>query len=80
MCPEEREQRKGPESTRAMTQTLLRVLAGQFKGGGSTAANGDYVGLSCCELDHPAQSNRPQRKGGKMRGWRLRSALFSALL
>lgn len=53
--------------------------AGQFKGGGS-AAHGDYVGLGCCELDHIAQSNGPLRKGGKAKGWRLRNALFSALL
>lgn len=61
----------GPESTRMMTQTLLRVLAGQFERGGSAAADGDYVGLGCRELDHIAQSNGLLRGGGKTRGRRL---------
>lgn len=61
----------GPESTRVMTQTLLRALAGQFERGGSAAADGDYVGLGCRELDHIAQSNGPLRGGGKTRGRRL---------
>lgn len=74
----------GPESTRAMTQTLLRALAGQLERGGSAgAADGDYVGLGCGELDHVAQSNGPLRGGGKNgRGRRPNTcdALFSALL
>lgn len=51
-----------------MTQTLLRALAGQFERGGSAAADGDYVGLGCGELDHIAQSNGPLRGGGKNEG------------
>lgn len=67
-----------------MTQTLLRALAGQLERGGSAgAADGDYVGLGCGELDHVAQSNGPLRGGGKNgRGRRPNTcdALFSALL
>lgn len=63
----------------AMTQALLEALTANLKGGGGSAA-ADYVGLGCCELDHIARSNGPLRKGGKARGRRLCSAIFSALL
>lgn len=80
LCGLKKESSEGPWINARDDTDPITSDAGQFKGGGSAAAYGDYVGLGCCELDHIAQSNGPLRKGGKAKGWRLRNALFSALL